>query len=57
VRAGLVERSGFLLLLGLIFLLPILGRQVGVDLNLFRWLVGIPLTWLAPMFLRLAGIG
>jgi Zn-dependent protease len=52
-----LERSGFLLLLGLIFLLPILGQQVGVDLNLFRWLVGIPLTWLAPMFLRLAGIG
>jgi Zn-dependent protease len=52
-----LERSGFLILLGMIFLLPMLGRQIGVDLNVFRWLVGIPLAWMAPIFLRLAGIG
>jgi Zn-dependent protease len=52
-----LERSGFLILLALIFLLPILGEQIGVDLNVFRWLVGIPLAWLAPMFFRLAGNG
>ncbi len=51
-----LERFGFLILLGIIFLLPILGRQIGVDLNLFRWLVGIPLAGLAPIFFRMAGI-
>jgi len=51
-----LERFGFLVLLGMIFLLPMLGRQLGVDLNLFRWLVGVPLAWLAPIFLRIAGI-
>jgi Zn-dependent protease len=52
-----LERFGFLILLGIIFLLPMLGRQIGLDLNIFRWLVGIPLTWLTPVFLRLAGVG
>ncbi len=52
-----LERFGFLILLGIIFLLPMLGRQIGVDLNIFRWLVGVPLAWLMPIFLRLAGLG
>jgi Zn-dependent protease len=52
-----LERFGFLILLGIIFLLPILGRQIGFDLNIFRWLVGIPLAWLTPFFLSLAGVG
>jgi Zn-dependent protease len=52
-----LERFGFLILLGIIFLLPTLGSQLGLDLNLFRWLVGIPLASLAPIFLQLAGIG
>ena len=52
-----LERSGFLILLALIFLLPMLGQQIGVDLNVFKWLVGIPLAWLAPMFFWLAGTG
>ena len=51
-----LERFGFLILLGIIFLLPMLGRQLGLDLNLFRWLVGVPLAWLAPFFLSLAGV-
>jgi len=52
-----LERFGFLILLGVIFVLPMLGRQLGADLNLFRWLVGVPLAWLAPIFLRIAGVG
>ena len=51
-----LERFGFLILLGIIFLLPMLGRQIGTDLNLFRWAVGIPLEWLAPIFLAVAGV-
>jgi hypothetical protein len=51
-----LERFGFLILLGIIFLLPMLGRQIGIDLNLFRWAVGIPLRWLTPFFLAVAGV-
>jgi Zn-dependent protease len=52
-----LEPFGFLILLGIIFLLPMLGRQVGMDLNLVRWAVGMPLQWLTPIFLRLGGVG
>lgn len=51
-----LESFGFLILLGIIFLLPMLGRQIGIDLNLFRWAVGIPLRWLTPIFLAVAGV-
>lgn len=52
-----LERYGLLILLGIVFFLPMLGRQIGADLNLFRWAVGIPLRWLTPIFLSIAGIG
>jgi Zn-dependent protease len=51
-----LERFGFLIVLGIIFLLPMLGRQIGTDLNLFRWAVGTPLRWLTPFFLAVAGV-
>ncbi|WP_210207550.1 site-2 protease family protein [Microvirga aerophila] len=51
-----LERFAFVILLGIIFLLPMLGRQIGTDLNLFRWAVGIPLRWLTPFFLAVAGV-
>jgi len=51
-----LERYGFLILLGIVFFLPMLGRQIGADLNLFRWAVGIPLRWLTPIFLSAAGV-
>jgi Zn-dependent protease len=51
-----LERFGFLILLGIIFLLPMLGREIGTDLNLFRWAVGVPLQWLTPTFLAVAGV-
>jgi Zn-dependent protease len=50
-----LERFGFLILLGMIFLLPMLGRQMGTDLNLFRWGVAAPLRWLMPIFRAIAG--
>jgi Zn-dependent protease len=50
-----LERFGFLILLGIIFLLPMLGRQIGTDLHLFRWMVTLPLTELMPIFRAIAG--
>ena len=50
-----LERFGFLILLGIIFLLPMLGRQIGADLNLFRWMATLPLAELMPIFQAIAG--
>jgi hypothetical protein len=50
-----LERFGFLVLLGIIFLLPMLGRSLGTDLNIFRWFVAMPLAWLLPLFRAIAG--
>ena len=51
-----LERFGFLVLLGIIFLLldawQITWRT---DLNIFRWFVAIPLAWLMPIFRAIAG--
>lgn len=52
-----LERYGFLILIGLIFLLPLLGRQVGIDLNVFTVLIWTPVSWMLPFFLALAGFG
>jgi Zn-dependent protease len=51
-----LERFGFLILLGIIFVLPMLGRQIGTDLNLFRWAVAAPLQWLMPILRGIAGV-
>jgi Zn-dependent protease len=51
-----LERFGFVILLGIIFLLPLLGRQLDVDLNVFRWLVGVPLAYLMPLFRWVAAL-
>ena len=51
-----LERHGFLILIGLIFILPMIGRQIGYDFNLFYWLVWTPVLWLLPIFSALAGV-
>ena len=50
-----LERWGLLILIAGIFLLPMLGRQIGVDLDLFYWLIWHPVTWLFPFFNALSG--
>jgi Zn-dependent protease len=51
-----LERFGFLILLGIIFRLPMRGPQMGTDLNLFRWMVTLPLAGLMPIFRAIAGV-
>jgi Zn-dependent protease len=51
-----LERFGFVILLGIIFLLPLIGQQIGVNLNLFETLVAVPLAWLVPIVLQVTGI-
>jgi Zn-dependent protease len=51
-----LERIGIVLILGALFLLPWLGQAVGVDLNLFWWLVGAPAEYLVKAAFVLAGV-
>ncbi len=54
--AGL-ERYGFIIIIAALFLLPFVGREFGVDLNVFEWLVFRPSEWLTGAILRMAGAG
>jgi Zn-dependent protease len=50
-----LERFGIFIVIGLVFLLPMLGRQVGLDLNVVYWLIWRPVGWLWPLFDQLSG--
>ncbi len=50
-----LERFGIFIVIGLVFLLPMLGRQVGLDLNFAYWLIWMPVEWLWSLFESLAG--
>ncbi len=51
-----LEPVGIFLVLAALFLLPGLGDMMGVDLNIFRWLVAIPAQWLLNLIATIAGI-
>ena len=38
-----IERYGMMILVGLLFVLPLIGRQFGVDANVLFWLIGPPI--------------
>ncbi len=50
-----LERFGIFIVIGLVFLLPMLGRQVGLDLDSAYWLIWLPVEWLWSLFEGLAG--
>lgn len=50
-----LERHGMLILIGLLFLLPMLGRQFGRDLNILGWLLAGPVDAVISVILRLTG--
>lgn len=53
--AGL-ERHGMLIMVGLLFLLPMIGTQFGVNLDLVGWLLGAPVNWVIGIILRFTGL-
>lgn len=55
IKFARLERVGFVILLAALFLLPYLGEQIGIDLNIFHWLVGAPTEYLMMMFLTIFG--
>jgi len=52
-----LEPYGMLILIALLFLLPILGAQMGVDLNIISYLIGAPTEVILRAILRLTGNG
>jgi len=50
-----LERWGLFIILAMLFLLPWLGRSIGIDLNLFAWLVGGPVEFLLRIIGALTG--
>jgi Zn-dependent protease len=50
-----LERYGMLIMIGLIFVLPMLGAQIGVDLNVLGWLISAPTNSVIETVLRITG--
>ncbi|MEK9671238.1 MAG: site-2 protease family protein [Rhodospirillaceae bacterium] len=51
-----MERAGMLMILLGIFVLPYIGDQIGVDLNVFWWLVGEPASLLMNFLFTALGL-
>ncbi|HEY5597632.1 MAG TPA: site-2 protease family protein, partial [Kiloniellales bacterium] len=52
-----VDRYGLVIVIAGVFLLPMLGERIGVDLNVFYWLIWRPVQTMLPVFWTLGGIG
>jgi Zn-dependent protease len=50
------ERYGMLVLIGLIFLLPFLGRQIGVDIDILGWILGPATDYVRSLIGQLTGL-
>lgn len=51
-----LEKAGFAIIIGAVFILPYVGSKLGYDLNVFRWLVLIPTQAISNVFFQLAGV-
>jgi Zn-dependent protease len=51
-----LERTGIFIVLGLVFIVPWIGGKLGLDLNLFRWVVGEPAVYLMGLILSMVGL-
>lgn len=56
VQLARLERFGLFILIGLIFILPFAGREMGYDLNVFGWIVGVPFEFLRGLMLKALGL-
>lgn len=50
-----LERFGMFILLGAFFLLPMIGREIGVNLNVMSWVLGPPVDWVIDVIRVLSG--
>jgi len=56
IMVSRLERAGFAIILGGLFLLPWLGDFVGMDLNVFQWIVGSPARLSVSTLMDLVGL-
>ncbi len=52
-----LERYGLFILIGIIFILPLVARQLGFAFNPFVWIVGVPAEWLLRVITAGVGLG
>jgi Zn-dependent protease len=52
-----LERHGLLILIGIIFVLPLLGSQLGMNLNVLNWILLPPVNFLYELILTVTGHG
>jgi len=55
-RLARLERAGIFIILFAIFVLPWIGGKLGLDLNVFWWLVGRPAEFLSSVLFAVAGV-
>lgn len=56
VRLARLERAGIPIILAVVFVVPWIGDAMGMDLNVFWWLVGMPTSFLEAAIFRLVGL-
>ena len=56
MRLARLERMGFFIIIGGLFILPWIGDKLGMDLHVFRWLVGGPASYLMDAILTVVRI-
>ena len=56
-RLERLERSGVVVILFGVFILPWIGVKIGIDLNVFYWLIGLPVEYLMQVILIFTGHG
>ena len=50
-----LERHGMLIIIGALFILPMMGAQLGKDLNVVGWLIGRPIDAVIGAILQVTG--
>ena len=51
-----LEPWGMFIIIGCLFILPLIGGQLGLDLNIFSWLVGVPVNYIIRLIHSLTGL-
>ncbi len=56
-RLARLERWGLFIIIGAFFILPYVGGRLGVNLEIFPWLIGTPVNYLIRVIATLTGHG
>ncbi len=56
MRLARLERIGVFIVLGVLVALPWVGRWIGLDLDVSRWLIGVPVMAIIELIVGIAGL-